>query len=250
MDCTVRDIVKEIERLAPLENCMPGDNCGLMFGSLDRRVAKVAVALDVNSRSVDFAAASGAELLIAHHPVFFDPVMSLSADEPIGRVAEKIIKSGISVYCAHTNFDACEIGPSMMLARAAGIENPSQKGFIAYGEVAESGAALAQRLRENLDSPYVNVFGLCKGKRVVVCGGSGSGELREVLALGADVYVCGELKYHQLTEYIERGVGVITCGHRESEAVSLPGLAKHLQNCESLIKYKIRYFIADGAYGL
>ncbi len=249
MACKVNDISKVIEDLAPLDTCIPGDNCGLLIGSMEREVKRAVLALDVNARVVDFAISQSAQLIIAHHPLFFEPVMSLDADEPLGGIVEKIIKNGISVYCAHTNFDACEIGTSRALAMAAGAETPVQQGFLAFGDVKETTVeALAKSIAGKIDSPYVNAFAGGNVKKIAVCAGSGNDEMAAVLAGGADVYICGELKYHQLTEYIERGIGVITCGHRESELPALPGLKKHLQTHENLIQYKIEYFIADGMY--
>ncbi|MGI5898382.1 MAG: Nif3-like dinuclear metal center hexameric protein [Christensenellales bacterium] len=249
MACKVKDIARVIEDLAPLDTCVPGDNCGLLLGSMERQVKRAVLALDVNARVADFAISQGAQLIIAHHPVFFEPIMNLTADEPLGRIVEKIIKNGISLYCAHTNFDACKIGTSRALAMAAGAEMTVQQGFIAFADIKETTVEqLAQGLSKSISSPYVNIFGGGKVSKIAVCAGSGNDEMKAVIAGGADVYICGELKYHQLTEYIERGVSVITCGHRESELPALPGLKQYLQTHENLIQYTIEYFIADGMY--
>lgn len=250
MAAKIKDIMKALEQLAPLETCLPGDNCGLMFGQEDAQAETVLLAVDANLLTVAQAIETGAELIVAHHPLFYEPVKTLRGDRPIGALAEAVIKSGIGIYCAHTNFDACEIGTSRALAMAAGIRQPLQRGFLASGELSQTTAAeLGKRLGENLPSGYVNVFGQGKVRSAVFCAGSGNGELEEVLKLKPDVFVCGELKYHQICEYLEYGIPVVTCGHRESEAAALKELSEYLQNHNDLLQYNIRYLVADGRYG-
>lgn len=48
MGATILDIVRVLERLAPLETAMPWDNVGLMIGSTCSPVTKVLLAVDVN----------------------------------------------------------------------------------------------------------------------------------------------------------------------------------------------------------
>ena len=248
---TVGRIARAVERLAPLETCADFDNSGLMLGHPDDPVNGVLLAMEADPFTVREAMETGCDMILAHHPLFLDPIKTLRADTPAGETVRLLIEHRIALYCAHTNFDRCPVGTSRALAQACGVQRIETRDFLAFGPVQEqSSAQLAQRLRTVLSSQAVCVFGERPIARVCVCAGSGNGELTGVLESGADAFVCGELKYHQMTEYLARGVAVVTCGHRESEAIALPGLMRHLQNDEDLVQYQVRYRIASGAYGI
>lgn len=249
MQARVQEIISVIERIAPPESAMPGDSCGLKTGFAQAAVSGVLLCIDVTNEVVDQAIEGGFEMIFAHHPLLFTPASTLREDEPQGALLSRLIRARINVYCAHTNFDACPIGTSRALALASGFAQPVQDGFLCAAEDTPiSVAALARRIRAAIHSDYVCAYGERIVKRAVFCAGSGNGELERVLALGGDVFVCGELKYHQLCDLIDHGVAVITCGHRESEAPVLLGLVRYLQQDKDLIKYSLRYHIAQQGY--
>ena len=64
---------------------------------------------------------------------------------------------------------------------------------------------------------------------VALCGGSGSGFMKEAKNAGADVYVTGDMKYHDGQLAGELGLAVIDAGHFATERLILPVLAEHLQ---------------------
>ena len=70
---TVADILKYVETLAPTYMKMDWDNVGLLCGSRETPVTKVLVALDL-SRGVSGSRRVGAELIVTHHPIIFDPL--------------------------------------------------------------------------------------------------------------------------------------------------------------------------------
>jgi len=251
MTAKVCDIMAAMERLAPLDTCMSGDNCGLMAGHPDDSVSSVLLCMEADPFTVSEAIENGCDMIIAHHPIFFDPILSLRSDTPIGQTVRLLIENKIALYCAHTNFDRCAVGTSRALAAACGVKDMQTEMFLAFGEANwASVSELAAHLRKELHSDAVCAFGETEIARVCVCAGSGNGELDGVIKTCADVFVCGELKYHQMTEYLARGVAVITCGHRESEQIALSGLCRHLQNDENLLQYQLRYRIACASYGM
>jgi len=125
MPVSVKEIVTVIEDLAPQQLAEEWDNCGLLVGSLSSAVSRVLLALDVTEEVVDVAIARGYELIIAHHPVIFRPLKTLRTDLPQGRVLAKLIRAGVSVYAAHTNWDKCHSGTSRRLAELLGLSNIS-----------------------------------------------------------------------------------------------------------------------------
>lgn len=85
---TVREIEQYLFRLAPKEGAMSWDNVGLLLGDPEATVCRALVALDITEAVADEAAAIGAELIVAHHPLMnchWLPVQTVRADTPQGR---------------------------------------------------------------------------------------------------------------------------------------------------------------------
>ena len=68
---TIREIYSYLCELAPLELQMGFDNSGFQLGHLDREVSRVLLALDVTDDVIEEAIASGAQLIVCHHPLLF-----------------------------------------------------------------------------------------------------------------------------------------------------------------------------------
>ncbi|MFD1705427.1 Nif3-like dinuclear metal center hexameric protein [Siminovitchia sediminis] len=118
-------VIEMFEQFAPKKYAMEGDPIGLLVGTLNKKISRVLVALDVLEHVVDEAIEKKAELIIAHHPVIFRPLKNITTDEPGGRLIEKLIKHDIAVYAAHTNLDVAKGGVNDMLAEALQLQNVS-----------------------------------------------------------------------------------------------------------------------------
>ncbi|MEL6616304.1 MAG: Nif3-like dinuclear metal center hexameric protein, partial [Bacteroidota bacterium] len=71
---TVSDIVAALDRWAPEGQKADFDRVGLQVGDPTAVVTRVLVALDLTPEVVDEAAASGAEMIVTHHPLIFKPL--------------------------------------------------------------------------------------------------------------------------------------------------------------------------------
>lgn len=112
----VKDICSAVENLAPLQLAEKWDNCGLLIGSTEAPVSRVLLTLDVTSEAVALADRLGSEMIIAHHPLIFNPLRTLRDEPPINHIIYKCIKNNVSVYAAHTNLDSAVGGVSDALA--------------------------------------------------------------------------------------------------------------------------------------
>ena len=102
---TVQKIYEEMQRMAPLELAESWDNPGLLV-DCGGEVRRVLVTLDITPEVVAEAAAKQCTVIVAHHPVIFDPLKRLCpADVPY-----QLVRAGISAICMHTNLDAAEGG--------------------------------------------------------------------------------------------------------------------------------------------
>lgn len=116
-------IIQEFEQFSPKYLAVEGDKIGLQLGSMQKKVSKVMVTLDVLEPVVDEAIEAGVDLIIAHHPILFRPIKQLNTDTVYGRTVEKLIKNDITVYAAHTNLDVTDGGVNDLMAEALGIQN-------------------------------------------------------------------------------------------------------------------------------
>ena len=106
------------------------DNVGLQLGSMNRKVSRVLVALDLDEDTVTTACDRQAELIITHHPLFFHGIKGINLDTPQGRIIQELLQAGITVYSAHTNLDTAPAGLNQHLAEKLGLRKvrPWQQG--------------------------------------------------------------------------------------------------------------------------
>jgi len=115
-------IINEITRFAPPSLQEEWDNTGLQLGSLSDECTGVYVCLDVMPEAVDRAVEKGANLIIAHHPLFFRGVKRLTGADRAQQAAMKALRAGVSVYSSHTAADSTRGGVSYLLAERLGVE--------------------------------------------------------------------------------------------------------------------------------
>ena len=128
---TVREIEQALFRLAPKEGAMDWDNVGQLLGDPEAEVRRVLVALDITEAVADEAIAEGCQLIVSHHPVMnckWLPVQTVRQDTPQGHLLLKILRSGLSAICMHTNLDVAPGGVNDALAAALGLEDPGPLG--------------------------------------------------------------------------------------------------------------------------
>jgi dinuclear metal center YbgI/SA1388 family protein len=110
-----------MEQLAPLELAEEWDNCGLQVGDPNRPVDRVLLALDMDEAVLAEAIDREAGLVITHHPLLFKGLKQIREDRGPGRLLSAIIRSGVTVYSAHTNLDSAPQGVNAVLARCIGL---------------------------------------------------------------------------------------------------------------------------------
>ena len=120
---TVGDLVDRLERLYDPALAEAWDAVGLVCGDPAGRVTRVHLAVDPVGAVVDEALASGAQLLVTHHPLFLGGTTSVAATSAKGRVVHQLIEGGCALYVAHTNADRANPGVSDALAAAIGLND-------------------------------------------------------------------------------------------------------------------------------
>lgn len=117
----VKEIASAIEKVAPLYLQESYDNAGWQVGDGDSATTGVILCTDVRESIVDEAIASGANLIISHHPLIFHGLKKLIGRTDVERIVLKAIRHGINIYSAHTNLDNARGGVSYKMAEKLGI---------------------------------------------------------------------------------------------------------------------------------
>lgn len=114
------DLIKKIQKIAPLRAAAEWDNSGMQVLGTQKEVSLVAVTLDPTLPAVAEAAEYGAEFILTHHPLSFKP-RPLGIDSSYLEIVRVLLSSGISLYSAHTSLDANPAGPAAWLVRELNI---------------------------------------------------------------------------------------------------------------------------------
>jgi dinuclear metal center YbgI/SA1388 family protein len=117
----VRDIAEAIERIVPTPLSEDWDNCGLQVGSVEAEASRVLVALTPVDEVLEEAEETGADFLLFHHPLIFDPIKSVDTGSYPGNLVARAVRKDLAVYAAHTSYDAAPEGVSVALAEALGL---------------------------------------------------------------------------------------------------------------------------------
>lgn len=118
---TVQDVLTAVEKLAPPELAFTWDRIGLQVGDPEWEVKRGVLSLDRSPEAIAFARQVGAQVLISHHPLIWEPLKTVTTKTLEGRSAIELIQAGIAHIAAHTNWDAAVGGINDTLMRKLGI---------------------------------------------------------------------------------------------------------------------------------
>ena len=246
---TVHDILAYLETLAPRSMKMDWDNVGLLCGSRRQEVTRVLVALDPFEGVCREAADIGAELIVTHHPLIFQPARAITDETSIGRSIQLLCRQGISAINAHTNLDVAPGGVNDVLAEKLGLQNivTLDGGLLRTGNVSEQSLpdflAVVKTRLGCAGLRYVD--GGKPVHKVAVGGGSCASELMEAVAAGCDTFVTADIKYNQFWDARDMGLNLIDAGHFSTENPVTEYLAQTLQEAFPDIQVKISKTHAD-----
>lgn len=229
---TVKDIIFELELIAPLDLSLEGDNCGLIVGSMDKPVNVSILALDVTNEVIDMAIKRKAELIITHHPVIYKDVKQVLSNS----VLYRLIQNDIAVVSGHTNLDVamcgtnCELANRLDLVRVNVCKNTDKMGRLGKLRKPLTGEELALFVKTRLGAPLVQVTNKeNKINTVCVLGGSGDEYMKAAFEAGADAFITGEVRHYSYIDAINTGVTLITAGHHHTESPVLYAVKARLK---------------------
>lgn len=223
----IKDVLQYVEQIAPPPLAEDWDNNGLLVKCGD--VAdRILVALDITPAVVAEAQSRGCGLIVAHHPVIFDPLRRVEEGSPV----YQLIQAGISAICTHTPLDAAEGGVNDMLAVALGLQDV--KALPPLGRIGRLAGPMApeqfaQYCAKALGAPVQLADGQRPISVVALVGGAGKEFLPDAIAAGADCFVTGEAGHHVALDALAAGLSLVTAGHWATEHPVVPYLAGKLR---------------------
>jgi dinuclear metal center YbgI/SA1388 family protein len=195
-------------------------------------VTKIACGVSSSKELFERVAATGAELLIVHHGMFW-------RNEPVwidrrqrGRL-ETLFAADLSLAAYHLALDAHpELGNNALLAQAVGVEVERP-----FAEVGQGGTLreplgiedLTARVRETVGrEPLVFAHGPDRIERVAICSGAAGRFLIDAAHQGYDLLLTGEPEEPSLQTARELGIHFVAGGHDATERLGVQALSARL----------------------
>jgi len=229
------DIKAYIQKNHPEETAFDWDHVGLQVGSLNQKITKIMITLDVTKDVVNQAIKENANFILSHHPLLFNPIHTLNLDASKGQLIQKLMDHKITVYSAHTNYDVSSSGMNQVLSDLLGLENSTvlEDDLIRpMGRIGTLKKPLELKdfisfVKKTFNLPYALLIGEKDRliQKVAVSGGSGSHHYMAAKKKNADIYLTGDITYHTALDMKEVGLLGLDIGHF-SESLFKPMLKK------------------------
>lgn len=248
MSVTVGEVSRAIDAFAPYELAEEWDNVGILAGREDQEVTGILCALDLNFKVFEEAHEKGCNLIVTHHPILFRGRKNLREDDVEGRMLCELVRGGIALIAAHTNFDNAVPGVNNALADKLNLKNvQSLENGMRVGESGEVDLGDFRRFAENQLGGPVRCYGEADRKvcRVAVLGGAGGDFAPQALTAGADVYLTGEIAHHKAWDAYQSGLCILEAGHAATELPAIEMLAEGLQNAANGVQWNVRIYVSE-----
>lgn len=221
----VKDFYGYLNSIAPFETQEDWDNSGMLVGDMNAEVKKAAVVLDITHEEIKKAKAIGADLIISHHPVIFNPIKSVTKVS----VPYELVASSINALCCHTPLDIADGGTNDSLAKLLGINvTRADDPILRLGTVEPTTAQeLAGKIANTLNTKVRYADAGKTIKKIAICTGAGCSLIEAAGEI--DAFITGDASHHNFLDCVQAGITLIAAGHYETEIIVVPVLVKKLQ---------------------
>lgn len=190
-------------------------------------VGKIATCVSAHLESFERSIAIGAELLIAHHGLFWEFHPRALSEQMAARL-KTALASDLNVAGYHLPLDAHrEIGNNALLCEALGLS----AGPEAFGRARGSAIGVVGRSDEGLEAselfdrvraaispdPLIFEAGPEVVRSIGIVSGAASSSIAEAVRLGLDALLTGEPSEHAMADAREGGIHFIAAGHYATE---------------------------------
>lgn len=225
----INEIYAYLNELYPVDSQEKWDNSGLIVQNYEMKCSKLLLSLDISYETVCEADCKGAELIVSHHPVIFDPIKNISPDNPLYHLAER----NIAAICMHTNLDIAQNGTNgvilKMLSKSLAFSKEPEPfeelgGGRSLGWIIELDEKifsdnLALELKRIFGCEYVRTSRNSRKmiSRIAFCSGSGGSMLGLAKQKRCDALITGDVKHDVWVASNAIDITVFDCGHFHTE---------------------------------
>jgi dinuclear metal center YbgI/SA1388 family protein len=203
-----------------------------------RDVSRVVTGVSAQRELIDRAVAEQAELVLAHHGLFWD-FHPTGLSPVLAERLRPLFKHDIALAGYHLPLDAHhELGNNAILAARLGCERHEAFGTFRDQKIGRAGtfpgdgipaADLFARVRELTGrAPTVFDGGPETVRRIGIVSGSAADALTEATAMGLDAFLTGEPREHVMADAREAGIHFIAAGHYATETFGIRALGDWL----------------------
>lgn len=229
------DILSSVEKVIPLDLQEEWDQSGLQIGDLQMEIKGILFTLDITMEAIEYAIEKGINLIISHHPLFFQEVNSIINGIGKSDIIISLIQNNIAAYSMHTNLDKIENGVSHNLIKKLNLGESrilDEDGFVRAVNYIEKFSVLLDAIKDAFDINTLIYYGNEEDliQKIAVCGGSGGSFIPLCLNNNVDLYITGDLKHHDVEEALLHGMNLVDLGHYTSEVHILDVLEKIFRN--------------------
>jgi dinuclear metal center YbgI/SA1388 family protein len=204
---------------------------GLQVAGADE-VTKLACGVSCSLELFESAAASGAQLLLVHHGLFWrnEPLV---VDRRLRGRLEALFRADVSLVAYHLALDAHpELGNNAQLALALGVEREGAFEEIGLGGRLAEPCGIEELQERVLTAvqryPTVFPHGPERIERVAIATGSAGSQLIAAAHQGYDLFLTGEPEEPSLQTARELGIHFVAAGHHATERLGVQALARRL----------------------
>jgi dinuclear metal center YbgI/SA1388 family protein len=198
-------------------------------------VNKVATGVSAHLELLERAVASGAQLLLVHHGLFWNAHPRALSEQMAARL-RVALDAGLSVAAYHLPLDAHpEVGNNALLCAALGFERAgsfAEVGGLPVGVIGRSEEGIEpMELVHRIDEvvrrqPLVFDAGPERVASIGIVSGGAASQVHEAVALRLDAFLTGEPAEHSMADAREGRLHFIAAGHHATETLGIQRLGE------------------------
>ncbi|PCF64802.1 Nif3-like dinuclear metal center hexameric protein [Staphylococcus intermedius] len=119
----LHELLSILNQEVPFHTAESWDNVGLLIGDKQSEVNGILTTLDCTLEVVEEAINQNINTIIAHHPLIFKGVKSITEDGGYGSILYRLIQNKMNLIALHTNLDVHPKGVNAMLADKIGLKH-------------------------------------------------------------------------------------------------------------------------------
>lgn len=226
LDSTLR--IKEIKDAAVALNGLQVENNG--------HITKVALAVDGSQKTIDDAIATGADMLVLHHGIYWCGLRPMTGW--FKKKIETCLRHNLAVYAAHLPLDLHPtLGNNAGIAQALGLQDCTPE--VDYhgtligiaGTFNGSVAELKQQYATITGSSITGYIGEpnAPAGRIAICSGGAGDVIYQMHEKGYKTYLTGEENHWVVNAAQDLGVNILFAGHYATETFGVKAIGKLLE---------------------